>query len=59
MNVARFPDEPARHKLLDLIGDLYLAGIPIGILSVVSEKSGHTANVKAAAMLRQAIHATG
>ncbi|MDR3692869.1 MAG: UDP-3-O-acyl-N-acetylglucosamine deacetylase [Fimbriimonas sp.] len=57
-NPARFADEPARHKLLDLIGDLYLAGVPIRALNVVSAKSGHTANVKAAAMLRQAIQPT-
>jgi UDP-3-O-acyl-N-acetylglucosamine deacetylase len=54
-NDARFEDEPARHKLLDLIGDLYLAGIPIRFLNVVAEKTGHRANVKAAAMLRQAV----
>jgi len=30
-NAARFDDEPARHKLLDLIGDLYLSGIPSGL----------------------------
>jgi len=53
-NEARFEDEPARHKLLDLIGDLYLSGIPIRVLNVVSERSGHTANVKAAAMLKLA-----
>jgi len=53
-NEARFPDEPARHKLLDLIGDLYLAGIPIRLLSVVAEKSGHKANVEAAYKLAAA-----
>lgn len=53
-NDARFTDEPARHKLLDLIGDLYLAGIPISLLNVVSERSGHAVNVKAAAMLKAA-----
>ncbi len=37
-NEARFTDEPARHKLLDLIGDLYLAGIPIRNLNVSSEQ---------------------
>ncbi|TGE01854.1 UDP-3-O-acyl-N-acetylglucosamine deacetylase [Methylobacterium nonmethylotrophicum] len=26
---ARFPDEPVRHKILDLVGDLALAGRPI------------------------------
>jgi len=54
---ARFPDEPARHKLLDLIGDLYLTGIPIRALDVVSSKSGHTANVQAAMMLKSATSA--
>ena len=54
-NLPRFPDEPARHKLLDLIGDLYLAGVPIRALSVVAERSGHRANVKAAAMLAEAM----
>lgn len=54
-NAARFPDEPARHKLLDLIGDLYLAGVPIRMLSVVGERTGHRANVMLAAMLQQAL----
>ena len=53
-NQARFADEPARHKLLDLIGDLYLAGLPIAMLSVVAERSGHAANVKTALMLKKA-----
>ena len=39
-NELRFPDEPTRHKLLDLIGDLALAGRPI-LGRVVAEKSGH------------------
>jgi UDP-3-O-acyl-N-acetylglucosamine deacetylase len=54
-NPPRFPDEPARHKLLDLIGDLYLAGIPIQYLSVGAERSGHRANVKTAQMLYESI----
>ena len=54
-NEARFPDEPARHKLLDLVGDLYLSGVPIRFLNVVAERSGHRMNVRAAAMLRQAL----
>jgi len=54
-NLARFPDELARHKLLDVIGDLYLAGVPIRHLNVVAERSGHRANVHAAAMLWQAV----
>jgi UDP-3-O-acyl N-acetylglucosamine deacetylase len=39
-NVLRFPDEPARHKLLDLIGDLWLLGRPV-LARVVAERSGH------------------
>lgn len=54
-NYALFPDEPARHKLLDVIGDLYLSGVPIRFLSVVAERSGHSSNVKAAQLLYQAI----
>jgi len=42
-NVLRFDDEPVRHKLLDLIGDLSLTGRPIQgrILAV---RSGHALN---------------
>ena len=54
-NDARSPEEPARHKLLDLMGDLYLSGIPARALSVVAERSGHRANVKVAAMLLESI----
>jgi UDP-3-O-[3-hydroxymyristoyl] N-acetylglucosamine deacetylase len=54
-NDARFPDEPARHKLLDLMGDLYLAGIPIRFLNVAAERSGHASNVRAALLLRQSL----
>jgi len=42
----RYKDEFVRHKLLDLIGDLYLTGVPIrGAVSAF--KSGHTMNNKA------------
>lgn len=54
-NAARFPEEPARHKLLDLMGDLALAGVPASALNVVSERSGHRTNVAAADMLRRAL----
>lgn len=36
----RFPDEFVRHKVLDLIGDLALAGHPI-LGRVVAERAGH------------------
>lgn len=55
LNPAKFEDEPVRHKMLDLMGDLYLAGVPARFLSVVAAKSGHTANVKAANLLFQAV----
>jgi len=46
----RFPNEPARHKLLDLIGDLALAGRPV-CAEILAVKPGHTLNVRLAQML--------
>ena len=48
----RFPNECARHKLLDLIGDLRLAG---GFLKakVTAEKAGHGINTAAARKIRE------
>ncbi|MCC7101619.1 MAG: UDP-3-O-acyl-N-acetylglucosamine deacetylase [Fimbriimonadaceae bacterium] len=54
VNPPLFSDEPARHKLLDLIGDLYLSGVPMQAVDVIAERSGHSANVEAAARLAQA-----
>lgn len=42
-NEFRFSDECARHKVLDVIGDLYLAGRPI-YGRIVAHKSGHNLN---------------
>ncbi|NTV28708.1 MAG: UDP-3-O-[3-hydroxymyristoyl] N-acetylglucosamine deacetylase [Candidatus Omnitrophica bacterium] len=42
-NVMRFPDEPARHKTLDCLGDLYLLGRPVKG-HVFAFKSGHVLN---------------
>jgi UDP-3-O-[3-hydroxymyristoyl] N-acetylglucosamine deacetylase/3-hydroxyacyl-[acyl-carrier-protein] dehydratase len=47
----RFPDECARHKVLDILGDLRLLGYPVAG-RVVGIRSGHTLNRK----LAQAIH---
>jgi UDP-3-O-[3-hydroxymyristoyl] N-acetylglucosamine deacetylase len=41
----RFDDEFVRHKILDCVGDLYLAGGPI-LGRVVAHKSGHAFNNK-------------
>lgn len=44
-NTLRFEDEFIRHKVLDLIGDFYLLGMPIKG-HVIAIKSGHTLNMK-------------
>jgi UDP-3-O-[3-hydroxymyristoyl] N-acetylglucosamine deacetylase / 3-hydroxyacyl-[acyl-carrier-protein] dehydratase len=50
----RFPNEPARHKLLDVVGDLALAGYPIKA-QVIANRPGHTSNVEFARMIKQYI----
>ncbi len=47
-----FKNEPARHKLLDVIGDLALIGKPIKG-KIVATKPGHTANVEFAKLLKK------
>lgn len=49
-NALWVPDEPARHKLLDLIGDLSLVGRPV-LGRVVARRSGHAMNHEAARRL--------
>ena len=46
-----FENEPARHKLLDVIGDLALVGKPIKG-KIVATKPGHTANIEFAKLLK-------
>ena len=41
----RFPNEFARHKVLDLIGDLYLLNRPVRG-RVVAHLTGHTENIE-------------
>ena len=50
----RFSNEPARHKLLDLIGDLALAGRPV-CAQILAVKPGHTLNVRFAKMLGESV----
>ena len=52
--VLAFPNEPARHKLLDIIGDLSLIGKPIKG-RVIATKPGHKINNKLARLLRKDI----
>jgi len=47
----RYPNEPARHKLLDILGDLALVGHPIKG-KVVATRPGHNANTKLAKLMR-------
>lgn len=42
-NAFRFPDECARHKALDVLGDLYLVGRPLRG-RIIAYKSGHSLN---------------
>jgi UDP-3-O-[3-hydroxymyristoyl] N-acetylglucosamine deacetylase / 3-hydroxyacyl-[acyl-carrier-protein] dehydratase len=52
-NKFRYADECARHKVLDLIGDLYLVGRPLRG-RIVAHKSGHELNHQLArALLRE------
>lgn len=50
----KFDNEPARHKLLDLIGDLYLIGMPIRG-KVTAFKPGHGVNTEVAKRLLEKI----
>lgn len=43
----RFPDEPVRHKCLDLVGDLALVGAPVKA-RVLAVRAGHRLHVEVA-----------
>ncbi len=49
-----FPNEPARHKLLDLIGDLALSGRRIRG-KIIATRPGHFSNVQFVKILRERI----
>lgn len=51
----KFEDEPVRHKLLDLLGDLFLCGInPLSIKAqFISIKGGHELDVQMALLLQK------
>jgi UDP-3-O-[3-hydroxymyristoyl] N-acetylglucosamine deacetylase / 3-hydroxyacyl-[acyl-carrier-protein] dehydratase len=50
----RFPNEPARHKLLDVVGDLALIGYPIKA-HIIANRPGHSSNVEFAKKIKQYI----
>ncbi len=48
----RYKNEPARHKLLDLMGDLALAGRPLKA-QILAARPGHAANVAFAKKIKK------
>src|ERR1043165_9381239 len=50
----RFPNEAARHKLLDVVGDLALIGYPIKA-KIIANRPGHSTNIDFAKKIKQYI----
>ncbi len=50
----QFENEPARHKLLDIVGDLALVGKPIKA-HILAARPGHSGNVRFAKVLKDQI----
>ena len=50
----QFENEPARHKLLDIVGDLALIGKPIKA-HILAARPGHSGNVRFAKVLKEQI----
>jgi len=50
----RFSNEPARHKLLDIVGDLALVGMPLKG-QIMAARPGHASNVAFAKKLKQVL----
>jgi UDP-3-O-[3-hydroxymyristoyl] N-acetylglucosamine deacetylase/3-hydroxyacyl-[acyl-carrier-protein] dehydratase len=53
-NTPRYADECARHKLLDLLGDLATAGVRLAGARVVSVRGGHGLNLRLADAIARA-----
>ena len=53
----RYKNEPARHKLLDIVGDLALVGRPIKA-QIMAARPGHAANIAFARKLKKIIQKT-
>jgi UDP-3-O-acyl-N-acetylglucosamine deacetylase len=52
----RFPDEFVRHKILDLVGDLFLLGRPLRA-HVVGRNAGHALNHQLVVAIQKAVAA--
>lgn len=50
----RFPNEPARHKLLDVVGDLALVGYPFKA-HIIANRPGHSSNIQFAKKIKDHI----
>jgi len=55
-NTYRFENEPVRHKILDVLGDLSLAGRPVAC-RIIAHRSGHGLNRRLGLRLRERMHA--
>ena len=54
----RYRNEPARHKLLDVVGDLALVGRPLKA-QILAARPGHAANVAFAKKIKRAMEKAG
>ncbi|MDN3669917.1 bifunctional UDP-3-O-[3-hydroxymyristoyl] N-acetylglucosamine deacetylase/3-hydroxyacyl-ACP dehydratase [Echinicola jeungdonensis] len=54
----RYKNEPARHKLLDVVGDLALVGRPLKA-QILAARPGHAANVAFAKKLKRSMEKLG
>lgn len=52
-----FANEPARHKLLDMVGDLALLGAPLNA-HIIAHRPGHASNIEFARKLRASLKKT-
>ena len=50
----RYPNEPARHKLLDVVGDLALVGYPFKA-HIIANRPGHSSNIQFAKKIKEHI----
>lgn len=48
----RFYNEPVRHKVLDLLGDMHLLGFPLKGF-VIGARSGHSANIELVKLIKK------
>ncbi len=55
-SLARLPGEPVRHKLLDLLGDLFLLGADLQA-HIIATRSGHATNAELVRLLHDLMQA--